>query len=394
MPVELGAEFVHGRPAATWKLIRSAKLVAQDVPFDQWERRGKRLVHLGNSSDELDKIMAGLTRLGPHDMSFAQYLRKHCAGRALAHARRMATTFVEGFDAADPERISAKSLAQEQEGLADLEHEQQFRLQNGYSALIEYLRASLNPAKARIRLNAVVSEVKWKRGTVEICCGGRVRKVFRSKFAIITLPLGILQLPPTTNASVRFYPDLPEMRRAAMRLGFGPVVKVILKFREPFWEGRHIARLAHTDGRLKDAVFFHDSNAPFPTCWTALPLRLPVLTAWAGGPKAHALSGQPKSALVAAALDSLSHIFGLSKPKLVSLLHKVHSHDWPADPFARGAYSYETVNGANARSQLAKPIENTLFFAGEATDTSGQASTVAGALASGQQAARQILALI
>jgi monoamine oxidase len=73
------------------------------------------------------------------------------------------------------------------------------------------------------------------------------------------------------------------------------------------------------------------------------------------------------------------------------MVDHVYFHDWAADPFSRGAYSYVAVGGISARKHLAKPIENTLFFAGEALDTSGQASTVAGALASGQRAARQLL---
>ncbi|HZZ29284.1 MAG TPA: NAD(P)/FAD-dependent oxidoreductase [Pirellulales bacterium] len=392
MPVELGAEFVHGSPPATWNLIRRAKLVAHDVPFQQWERRGKQLIHSNDASNELNKVMAGLARIGPHDMSFAQYLRKHCQGRGLAHARRMATTFVEGFDAADPERISAKSLAEEQEGLADLEHEKQFRLQAGYGSLMEHLYAGAKRKNVKVVLKRVVSDVKWKPGSVEISCVGHGRKTYCSRFAITTLPLGILQLPPKTNGAVRFSPNLPQKREAAMRIGFGPVVKLVLKFHEPFWEDRRLVRHQTLAGNLKDAVFFHDTQATFPTIWTMLPLRLPILTAWAGGPRANVLSDLSKAELVEAALDSVSHVFGLSKQKLTVLLDKVLTHNWPADPFSRGAYSYEMVNGSAARAQLAKPIENTLFFAGEATDNTGQASTVAGALASGQRAARQILA--
>lgn len=68
------------------------------------------------------------------------------------------------------------------------------------------------------------------------------------------------------------------------------------------------------------------------------------------------------------------------------------THDWVSDPLARGAYSYVTVDEMSSRGTLARPIANTLFFAGEATDTSGQASTVAGAFGSGQRAAKQVLA--
>ena len=66
------------------------------------------------------------------------------------------------------------------------------------------------------------------------------------------------------------------------------------------------------------------------------------------------------------------------------------SHDWRADPFARGAYSYIGVGGAGAPRARGRPVEGTLFFAGEATNGE-QIGTVAGALASGRRAARELL---
>ncbi len=120
------------------------------------------------------------------------------------------------------------------------------------------------------------------------------------------------------------------------------------------------------------------------------PLRLPMLTAWAGGPRALALAGLTKPALKRAAVESLGEIFGRRASKILVLLEGFHAYDWASDPLSRGAYSYVTVGGARA-GRLARPIEKTLFFAGEATDTSGQASTVAGALASGQRAAKELL---
>jgi monoamine oxidase len=66
-------------------------------------------------------------------------------------------------------------------------------------------------------------------------------------------------------------------------------------------------------------------------------------------------------------------------------------HNWSKDPFARGAYSYAAVGGLEARRRLAEPIENTLYFAGEATNTQGYSGTVHGALASGRRAARHLL---
>jgi monoamine oxidase len=392
LPVELGAEFVHGRPEATWKLIRAAGLAAEDVPFESWERRNGRLVHATDFSKEMEKVMGGLARVGRRDMSFAQYLRERCGGRKLAHARHLATMFVEGFDAADTGRISAKSLAKEQEGLGVLDEEPQFRLREGYGALVHYLQSRLKAPRATIRLGQVVTDVNWQRGEVEVKCEThRGTREYRAPRAIVTLPVGLLQLEPDAKGAVRFMSDLPRKRQAALQLGAGPVVKVVCKFKEPFWENASKVKSAGDPKELKDAGFFHGPDAAFPTWWTALPRRLSVLTGWSGGPKAEALSGRGRAAIIDEAVESLAHIFGMRRSAISRLLEDVYLLDWPADPLARGAYSYEMVGPQGARARLAKPVEDTLFFAGEATDTSGQASTVAGALASGERAAREVL---
>ncbi len=392
MPVELGAEFIHGRPEETWKLLREANLSAFDLPFEQYRLSRGRLVHLGEENPEMEKVMAGLAQLGPKDMSFSDYLNTAAARKATPAARRFARDFVEGFDAADPDRISAKALAEEQEGLGDVEEETQFRLLDGYGALMKWMADSLDPRRAEICLNTVVSEICWRESSVEVIASAAGRnESFRGRCAIITLPIGILQLPPSARAAVRFSPDIPGFRTAAMQLAPGAVVKAVLRFRESFWEDPAVARAARAGNELRDAVFFYATGLPFPTWWTMRPLRVPILTAWAGGPSAHALSGLSQDELLAAAIETLHQLFKISPRKLRSLLEHFYTHEWINDPYARGAYSYVTVGGMSARVKLAKPIEGTLFFAGEAIDTTGQASTVAGALSSGRRAAEVVI---
>jgi monoamine oxidase len=388
IPIDLGAEYVHGDPEATWKVIREAKLIAHDVPFDHYELRGDRLVHLQNFSDELGKIMTGAPK---KDLSFAEFLAKHKNRPNLANARRLATHFVEGFDAADPQVVSTQSITEEWERIGDIEEETQHRILQGHRAIIEHLHKSIDRQRVQIRLKTPVSEIAWKRSRVT-CKSGR--KTFQAKKLIVTLPLGLLQLPPDSLGAIRFSPDIARKRIAANRLASGPVVKALFKFREPFWENPAVGRAVHVKEGLKKAVFFNAPDLPFPTWWTALPLRLSMLTAWAGGPKARALAGLPKAMLIDTALDSLSKLSHQSPARLQSLLQKAHVYDWLSDPFSRGAYSYVTVGAKRARNVLARPIDKTLFFAGEATDTFGQASTVAGALASGQRAAREVLAAL
>jgi monoamine oxidase len=66
------------------------------------------------------------------------------------------------------------------------------------------------------------------------------------------------------------------------------------------------------------------------------------------------------------------------------------SHDWRADPWSRAAYSYVLVGGGVAQGMLARPVQGTLFYAGEATDAR-QTGTVAGGIASGRRAARELI---
>jgi monoamine oxidase len=121
-----------------------------------------------------------------------------------------------------------------------------------------------------------------------------------------------------------------------------------------------------------------------------------MLTAWAGGPKAGALqrlmaSGGDRCALLNQCLTTLAKVFDLPLSDLEKLLSSWHTHDWHADEYARGAYSYVPAGALDAPERMAQPVEGTLYFAGEHTDTSGHWGTVHAALASGMRAARQVL---
>jgi len=157
----------------------------------------------------------------------------------------------------------------------------------------------------------------------------------------------------------------------------------VMHFRKPFWE-------EIDDGRYRDASFFRAPGAPFRTFWSAVPLRGSLINAWAGGSNAQLLSGRNEAELTSAALDSLQSMFG-RKARVRPMLERAYLHDWQADPYARGAYSFVIAGGTGARKALAAPVKNTLFFAGEAADTAGESGTVAGALESGMRAARQVL---
>ena len=394
LPVELGAEFIHGRPEITWRLLGEAGAVAIDVPHDHWQRRDGCLVRLNGFSDEIAGVMRRLRDVGDEDMSFAQFLDRFCSQADLADARQLARSFVEGFDAAEPERISAKALATEWQGVGNVGEQPQFRVLRGYGSLIDHLRNQLSAEQCSIKLNTCVTEVRWKPGQVEIEAfdmrSPQQQRTFTARCAIVTLPVGLWHAKDGELGAMRFTPELQKKRDAARRLGYGSVVKVILLFDGAFWEDYSIGRDAAGGESLADACFLHDAQAIFPTWWTARSLRAPMLTAWAGGPKAHQLAGLSEEALIGRALDVASKLFAISRAQLDAMLLAGCAYDWSTPAFARGAYSYELVSAGDARQHLAEPVEDTLYFAGEATDLL-QSATVAGALASGERAAGEVI---
>src|SRR5690606_33991790 len=146
-------------------------------------------------------------------------------------------------------------------------------------------------------------------------------------------------------------------------------------FRERFWAKQ-----------LPALEFGHAFDRLVPTVWTEMPMATPTLIAWSGGSRAVRLLGLDPARRLAIVLREIGHMLGESPARLARLLATSHHHDWRADPLSRGAYAYVTAGGERAPARLARPVEDTLFFAGEATDAD-QMGTVAGALDSGHRAA-------
>lgn len=383
VPIELGGEFVHGLSRATFAVLEQTGTAAVDTGGGHWTLRDGRLAP---TRDLFAEIKYGLRRtraLDAKDMAFDLFLDRHLKREISAEALAYARMLAQGFDAADTARASARSIVEEWTGGGSVEAPQ-FRPMGGYGALLAGLANRLRGSSVGIQLDTIVQAVHWKRGAVRVS-GTFMGRPFeaRAKRAIVTLPLGVLQQSAGSEGFVRFTPALREKRKAMKFLAPGPVLKVLLRFRRAFWD--ELDR-----GRYRDVAFFHAREASFPTMWTALPVRTPLLVAWAAGPKAQRLAAADESSIISEAIASVRATFGVEAP-VEDLLQGAWVHDWQSDPYARGAYSYVIAGGGEARSDLAKPLMSTLFFAGEAADTEGEAGTVGGALQSGERAAREVL---
>jgi monoamine oxidase len=386
MPVELGAEFVHGLAPATRRWVGKTGKQVRDVPDTHSRVIHGQLQRHDGFFDDVQRAFRRNRHLASDNLSFADFLDTVVKDEISADARRAAIMMAEGFDAADPKRASARAIVEEwtNESLID---ESQGRFEGGYSSLLDGLMRELPASQCKVQLQSVVQKVSWEQGSVEIE-GHRwddgTPFVVIAPRAIVTVPLGVLQSRPDEVGHIAFEPLL-SMKDSALRgLVSGPVLKLSLRFRSAFWEQLD-------GGRYRETMFLHSYDQPFTPFWTPLPMHAPLLVAWAGGPRVDEMNiAGTAGNLAKLALQSLEAMVG-KQWDIEDELEAVYCHDWQRDPFARGAYSYVAVGGGTARRELAIPVADTLFFAGEATDDQGEAATVTGALQSGERAAAEVL---
>lgn len=390
VPIELGAEFVHGRPPETFAIVESAKLMLADIPERHWQHRDGLLIKSGEFWAELEELMEGMKHVKERDLSFAQYLELYCQN-ASSDVRAIAAMFIEGFHAARTDKISIRSLIQGNDAADQIDGDKQFRILNGYDRVVDYLQRESTSKGATVLLQTVVQKVRWREHDVEVSALSKQGpRVFKARTVIVTLPLGVLKAPLSDSGAVRFTPPLESRETAARNLEMGNVIKIALRFREPFWERLEVASPTGQSS-LRELGFLHATNESIPTWWTQSPVRTPILVGWSGGPEADELCKHEESYIRDRALDALEHLFKLSKRSVAELLESSYMFDWSRDPFARGAYSYAAVGGLDAQEELARPVGDTLFFAGEATNTSGHSGTVHGAIATGVRAGREVI---
>jgi monoamine oxidase len=371
-PIELGAEFVHGAVEETLAVAREASL-----PLHELDRTPRPEATGGSdvrkqSFSALDALLAHAAPDG-EDESF-----QHLVDRVDVdpETKAFGLRFVEGYHAADPAKISVQSLldntaADERPGA-----ERQFRFAHGYDGLVDALVKQSVPELCTVQLDAVVTAVVWKRKHVVVRLAPGVEH--SAPHVVVTVPLSVLKA-----GVIEFSPRLPDKEDSLRRLEMGAAARVSLQFKDDAWAGR--------DPFSSDGLLFAGQPL-FPVWWLTRPAPRPVVTGWSGSRGAVRLAGLGETDRVRMALDELSVALGVDARRLRESLRGAFHHDWQSDPFSRGAYSYAGVGGRHAGAELATPVESTLFFAGEATQSDGRNATVHGAIASGRRAAKQVVA--
>jgi len=368
-PIELGAEFVHGAFEEILGVARGARLALRELDrSEESQQQAASPRHeafsaidalLAHASKTTDESVQGLVERVDLD----------------ARAKLRALMLIEGYHAADPAKFGVLSLldataADEQPGA-----EHQFRFVHGYGGFIDALFERSVPELCTMQLEAVVTSIAWKRKHAVVRLATGVELV--APQVVITVPLGVLKA-----GALAFSPPLPDKEAALARLEMGATARISLQLRDGAWPGREAFS---ADGSL------FTGQLPFPIWWISHPAPRPVVTGWGGRGGALALTALGEAELATVAVRELGAALGVEVSRLRESVVGAFHHDWLRDPFSRGAYSYPGVGGRHAGAELGTPVESTLFFAGEATQSDGRNATVHGAVASGQRAAREVL---
>lgn len=374
--VELGAEFIHGDLPVTLNLLKEAKINYNQAGGTMVRYKDGRFTKDEHFIEGWGLLIKKLDEL-KEDITLYEFLQQHFYEDKYKALKNSVIRFVSGYDTADQHRASCFALRKEWEGDDD---DAQHRIDTGYCTMINHLADKFKSNGGKIHLNSTAKQIDWREGDVKVITATGV--LYSAQKLVIALPLGVLQAGKKEQASVAFHPAIKEQNKAINDIGFGAIIKILLEFDTPFWE-QH-------DGNLKGMAFLF-SDESIPTWWTQAPNHSPLLTGWLGGPPAADKRDMTDAELLQTALTSLSHIFKMGVDELKTRLKMSHIVNWTADPFTLGSYSYDTVPSHRAKAILNKPVENTLFFAGEYLYEGAAMGTVEAALNSGETVAKLMI---
>ena len=373
-PIELGAEFVHGNLEHTQHLLKKAGAALVKISGDIWQKENDGLQKQEDFIEDYSRLEKKFKEL-KQDMPVAQFIKEYLKGDEYEELRTTLQNYVEGYYAADINKASTMALCEELTTSDNV----QYRIEGGYKTIVDYLYREAEQKGCFFFLSQVVKQVSWKENQVEMLTE---QETFHGRKVLITVPLGVLQ-----SEQINFSPSVDEKIKAAKSLGFGPVIKLMLQFEQPFWKNKEFTE----NKDMRDFSFLF-SKESVPTWWTQYPKQEALLTGWLAGPHAEAVKNNTAQEIISKAIDSLSAIFSIDQSYVKQILKGWHVANWATDLYNCGGYAYEVMNSPALTKTLKEPLSQTLFFAGEALYNGPEIGTVEAALTSGRETAHQLIA--
>lgn len=364
--IDAGPEFVHGTSEETIKLLKEAGIPVLKPEGKIYRKEKGKWKEMDEMVDGWDVLLRKMKR-ADEDETMDEFLQKHFSGDKYTELRRYARDYAEGFDVADTSKVSVKALYREW-----IESDEMSRVIGGFGKLTEYIARKCVEKGVELELGTTVKQIDHQPGEVTVYASDG--RKYDGEQCIITLPVSLLQMP-AGKMNINFTPPIDDYVTAARHIGFGTVIKVVLQFKDVFWQD--------------DATFIF-GREEFPTWWTQAPDTSTILTGWVGGPQAQTLSQASEETILERALVALSNMYGINIAQLRTELSASQVYNWKKNEAVLGAYSYPTPESHEARKILNKPISDTLFFAGEGLHDGADSGTVEAAIISALDAVKKV----
>ena len=373
-PLELGGEFIHGQHAPTHALAHAFGFSTIQAPRREtlrWGDHSQVAVSLEQLPEPLRSRLLALrstyqTLLHStlaDDLSLADYFKSQ--GFTSDEVSIADVLFAQPC-CAPAYALSCLDLIHEAQ--RDRAGEQDFRIRQGYSQFFARYSEGLP-----IRFNSAVEQIEWRSGNVTV---STAQATFTASRCVITIPIGVLQ-----SGQPRFSPALPIAKQHAIATyRMEGATKLIYVFDQLLWDA-DLVYMAHATGRVgRWWTPMYRSDTPFA-----------VLTAFLTADLAQTIDSLTEAEALQIGLEEGSSLLGISISTLQHHLQQQRRVSWAHDPFARGGYAYIPVGGTKARAEMNEPIDDTLYFAGEAYATMSNPQTVHGAMESGWAVAQRMM---
>ena len=224
MPLETGAEFIHGRLPLTIRMLKQANIDYETVKGKMIRVLNGKWMQDEEPTTDWDDLMQKL-RKQKKDVTIRAFLDEHFSGPVYKDLRKGAKGFAEGFDLADIGKASVLALRKEW-AQAD---QTQYRIPGGYSQLTDWLLSNCLALKGKVYFNCFANSVEYKKGNVTVTTSNS--RKFEAARLIITASIGMLQA-----GMIEFKPGPGAHQEAIRQMGFGSVTKVQLLVQNSFLE--------------------------------------------------------------------------------------------------------------------------------------------------------------
>ena len=360
VPMDLGCAWLHSALTNVWTDIADASGFTVDrtpAPWDDEER------DLGLPAEEQDGYEGALTTFHARiaeeaerggDGPLSALVPAGSPWRPLLDA---VSTFVSG---AELEHVSVLDSAHYKPGEGD-----DWRVAEGYGRLVAHHGRDLptmldTPVSLIDHAGAGLIRIETSRGAV------------RARAVVVTASTDVL-----AREEIRFHPALPAKVEAAAHLPLGLADKLWLETTRP--------ELFPVEGYCLGS-----SRRARTAAYLIRPFGRPVIECFYGGALARDLEREGEAAALAFAQQELAAQLGAEAAAAVRPLRMTA---WGREVAIHGAYAYQVPSGAGSRTRLAEPVDDRLFFAGEACSPN-RFTTAHGAYEAGRDAAEQALAAL